>query len=206
MKVIKENKFTVFVIVIYILVIIAGYVIYTSGNDQELNYGDRLDGIEKVPISDEQYDTLVRKLTEEKIVKDASYHLSGKTLNVILTVLENTSVADAKKVGATVPSYLTKEQLEFYDVQVFIKEDALVFKTGMSLEEFASLLQITKDKVVKTLEELKITVNDQYVLSFKDAEKVAKKLEKKIKDEDDAHFPIIGYLKVGSKMTWTKDR
>lgn len=206
MKVMQKHKFTVFVILIYMAVVIFGFVIYNQSNS-DLYYGDRLDGIEDVPIEESQYDELEKELKENKYVSEVSHHLSGKTLNVIITVVADTSLSNAKKIGSMVLSTLTEEQLEFYDIQVFIKEDVLVFETGMSLEEFATLLG-TSEKVIKeTLEELEVEIDADYVLDFKTASKVAKKLEKTIKDEEAMSFPIIGYKKTTSaKLYWTKDR
>lgn len=206
MKVIQKHKFTVFVILVYMAVVVLGFVIYNQSNS-DLYYGDRLDGIEDVPIEESQYDDLEKELKENKYVSNMTHHLSGKTLNVIITVVADTSLSNAKKIGSMVLTGLTEEQLSFYDVQVFIKEDVLVFETGMTIEEFATLLDTTEKEVKEQLKALELEVKEDFVLDFKTANKVAKKLEKTIKDEEAMSFPIIGYKKTTStKLYWTKDR
>lgn len=206
MKVIQKHKFTVFVILVYMAVVVLGFVIYNQSNS-DLYYGDRLDGIEDVPIEESQYDDLEKELKENKYVSNMTHHLSGKTLNVIITVVADTSLSNAKKIGSMVLTGLTEEQLSFYDVQVFIKEDVLVFETGMTIEEFAVLLDTTEKEVKEQLKALEVEVKEDFVLDFKTANKVAKKLEKTIKDEEAMSFPIIGYKKTTStKLYWTKDR
>ena len=64
MDFIRQHKLTAFFIVLYIAAVIAGYFFYKELNEKSgaPTYGDRLNGIENVPITDEQKSNLVTKL------------------------------------------------------------------------------------------------------------------------------------------------
>lgn len=125
MKFIKKNKFTILIIVAFIvLVIIAAFVknIFFINSGQPV-YGNRLDGIEEVKIEDSTYEEIASTLKKDKIVTNVTSDLSGKIINVIITVINDTSIKDAKKIGDKVLEFFDEKQLSFYDIQIFIKKD-----------------------------------------------------------------------------------
>lgn len=124
MKFIKKHKFTVLVILAFVvLVLILAVVknIFFGGSGRPA-YGNRLDGIENVKIEEKRYDELATKLKKNDKVEDASCNLSGKIINVIITVSDKTSKKDAKSIGSSVLEEFSKDELAFYDVQVYIKK------------------------------------------------------------------------------------
>ncbi len=125
MKYIKKNKLTVFIIVIFVVLVFIGAYIYnlffSSGRKEA--YGNRLDGIEEVRISDDTYKQIVKSLKENKTVTDASTDCKGKIVNIIITVTDEETKENAKKISETVLKHFDKEQLEFYDIQVFVKKN-----------------------------------------------------------------------------------
>lgn len=127
MKFIKKNKFTILVIVIFIVFVALAAVVknmFFINNGQPV-YGNRLDGINDVEIKDSQYKELENKLKENKIVVGVSSNLDGKIINIIITVKDDTSKKDAKKLADVVLDSFDKEQLDFYDIQLFIKKKDL---------------------------------------------------------------------------------
>lgn len=124
MKFIKKNKFTILVILTFVVLVIAAAVVKNVFfiNTGQPVYGNRLDGIEDVKIEDSQYDDLEKKLKENKIVTSVESNLDGKIINVIIIVKDDTSKKDAKKLGNIVVDNFDEKQLAFYDVQVFIKK------------------------------------------------------------------------------------
>lgn len=125
MRYIKKNKLTSFVILIFILVVILGAYLYntffSSGRSEV--YGNRLDGIDAVEIKNKQYKELKSKLEEKEKVTKVTTDLKGKIVNVIITVSDEVSINDAKKIAVEVLPFFDKEQLEFYDIQIFVKKD-----------------------------------------------------------------------------------
>ena len=89
MEYIKKHKLTAFIILVYIIVIAFAYFIFKLfiGSSGLPVYGDRLDGIENVPITDDQKDAIVAKLSESDFVlKVTKPYLNGKILKVIVTI------------------------------------------------------------------------------------------------------------------------
>ena len=99
MRYIKKNKLTVFIIVIFVVLVFIGAYIYnlffSSGRKEA--YGNRLDGIEEVRISDDTYKQIVKSLKENKTVTDASTDCKGKIVNIIITVTDEETKENAKK-------------------------------------------------------------------------------------------------------------
>ena len=125
MKYIKKNKLTVFIIAIFVVVVIVGAYLYNLlfGSGRQEAYGNRLEGIEKVEITKDQYDNIKSKLESDAGVSSVSTSLQGKIVNIIMTVNDDITKEAAKIVAATALSEFDEEQLKFYDIQIFVKKD-----------------------------------------------------------------------------------
>ena len=148
MDFIKKHKLTTFIILVYIVLIGFLFFIYNMfiGSSGMPVYGDRLDGIENVPITKEQQQAVVTELTKDpSVVSVVEPVLSGKTLNVIITVGDKVEENNAKALAAKVKALLTEEQNKFYDVQVFITKDynCSLTTTGLMDEDGNFTSQVT---------------------------------------------------------------
>ena len=126
LKELKKNKYTTIAIIVFFVLIILGFVLYKFlfPNQGKPVYGNRLDGIENVAISTNDLKDLDEKLSSnDKAVKSKS-DLKGRTVNVILTVKKQTSVNDAKALTSAVTKEFDKEQLSYFDFQVFIVSES----------------------------------------------------------------------------------
>lgn len=140
MNFVKKHKLTTFIIFIYIVAVIIAYFLYKifMGSNGLPVYGDRLDGIDKVPITEEQMTNLKKKIMENNNVIDVREpHLSGRTYNITILVTDSMISGEAKKLADLVPASLTDEQNNFYDVQVFITKtySCTLVATGKADEE-----------------------------------------------------------------------
>lgn len=120
-KILKDNRYTVIGILIFIVIAIIATVVYNllfSSNGTPI-YGNRLDDLEGIEITEETEDKIVNKLKENEIVSDATSNVKGKILNVIITVKEKTKLSDAKKLTKIITENITDEQKSSYDIQVF---------------------------------------------------------------------------------------
>ena len=105
MEYIKKHKLTSFIILVYIIVIAFGFFVYNLfiGSSGLPVYGDRLDGIEDVPITEEQTKKIVSDLKSEKIVtKVKDPYLSGKIFKVIITVTDDADLKSGKALATIV--------------------------------------------------------------------------------------------------------
>ena len=125
MKYIKKNKLTVFIIIIFAIMVIVGGYLYNMlfANGRSGIYGNRLDGIEEVEITKKQYKEIKTKLKENENVVEVSTDLKGKIVNIIITVKDELEKDAAKTIASSSLEVFDKEQLKYYDIQIFVKKD-----------------------------------------------------------------------------------
>ena len=126
MNYIKKHKLTSFVILVYIVVVAFAYFIYKLfiGSSGLPVYGDRLDGIENVPITEEQINKIVEELSKnESVIKVTKPYLNGKILKVIITVADGSELDPLKGLSSKIVEVLDADQRAFYDVEFFINMD-----------------------------------------------------------------------------------
>ena len=121
MKYVKKNKKTFIVIGIFLLFVILLIPIKIAffPNNGKALYGDRLDGIEKVKITDSQLKKVKTTLKDQPIV-DATARVSGKTVEITITVDAEVSLDVAKEIGTKAIETFKKDQKEYYDFQIFV--------------------------------------------------------------------------------------
>ena len=195
MEYIKKHKLTAFIVFVYIIVIAFGFFVYnlfigSSGNPV---YGDRLDGIEDVPITDEQKDKIAAEIEKESfVIKVTQPYLSGRILKVIVTVTDNAELAASKKLSEKIVAELTDDQKKFYDVEIFVKKlyNCTITATG-KVDEDGNFVDTVKVKFENDLDDVKSV--ESYGLSTKSSADYNK--EQSMKITDDGEFIIYGYTK-----------
>lgn len=114
----------------FILIIIAGGILlfcgisfaimwFAGGKDV---YGDRLEGIEKVKLSDSYIKDVTKKLKEKEFVTEVNYSLKGRLLSFVIIVADETNVDEAKKLGDIVIQGFNEEELAYYDLQICLND------------------------------------------------------------------------------------
>ena len=100
-KEIKKNKYTSIAVVAFIVLLLLLFIVYKAVMPSLGTpvYGNRLDGIEKVEITTDKMSELDKKVEKEKYVSSSKTNVSGKTVDVVVTVIEKTKQSDAKKVA-----------------------------------------------------------------------------------------------------------
>lgn len=122
-KLYKKNK-VLFILttiaIICILVIIIGLLtsFYTKTNTSK--YGDRLDGIEEVEITDSFREDLVSFYEKNEKVNEASVDLSGKIVYIIIDVVKGTTEAQAQEIANSGLEEFSEEEIEYYDFQFIV--------------------------------------------------------------------------------------
>ncbi len=124
-KFIKNNKVTAVAFIICVIFVILVFAIKLTffPNEGTAIYGDRLDGIEEVEITDDEQDKIISSLEGKDEVKKVETDIKGRTLNVLITVNDDVELDPAKALTSSITDTLDKEQLGFYDIQVFISKD-----------------------------------------------------------------------------------
>ena len=124
MNIIKKNKFTIIAVVLFTALV---FCLYEAKelffpNEGKAIYGDRLVG--KVDVSDEIYDNVESKVKENEKVTKVKARENGKLINISITVLDDTSIEDAKKLVDNILEPFTDSQRGYYDFQVFINKES----------------------------------------------------------------------------------
>lgn len=123
MKFLKKNKSTIVAVVVFILVLILIFGIKSMFTTDEANaiYGTRLDGREKVEISNQQLQKVKQEL--EADATSVSTRIAGRIINIAIKTSTETSVEDAKKLGDKAVEKFSSEEKEYYDIQILIEND-----------------------------------------------------------------------------------
>ena len=121
----KKNKFTTIVFFIFLVLFIIGWIAFglVMPKTGKPVYGNRLDGIEKVQVTDTETNDLIKELKEKKYVTTASTNVSGKIINVLVEFEKGTSKSKAKSLKDEVLKAFTDDQKKFYDIQLFITNE-----------------------------------------------------------------------------------
>ena len=78
-------------------------------------YGERLDGIEEVTVTEEQNTKIKDTLLSTTGVKNVTYHLSGRILNYIISLEDDVAIDVAKTLANKVIEQLSDEQKNYFD-------------------------------------------------------------------------------------------
>lgn len=124
MKFIKKNKYTVIVIVCFILLVFIGAkaMQWFFPNTGKAIYGNRLDGIEEVKIKDSKLDQILGELKEDAIILDAKEETKGRLITFMITVTDETSLETAKTLADKSIASLDEKQKSYYDFQVIVQK------------------------------------------------------------------------------------
>ena len=124
-KFIKNNKITVVAFIICVIFVILVFAVKLTffPNEATAIYGDRLDGIEEVEITEKEQDNIVKALEEKDEVSEASCDIQGRILNVLITVNDDVELSSAKALTSSITDNLEEDQTTYYDIQVFISKD-----------------------------------------------------------------------------------
>lgn len=125
MKFIKKHKIEFIALLVMIIICVLGYFAVKPllGNDSN-KYGNRLDGIEEVKISDEQINKMISELEDKKDINSVKYDLQGRLIYIILEVSNATAVDVSKGYANKILEYFDDSQKSYYDIQVIVKSDS----------------------------------------------------------------------------------
>ncbi len=124
MKLVKKNKFTIVVVVLFVIFMFGVSEIKKVffANDGAV-YGDRLVG--KVEVDKETYNQLKEQIQQKEKVESVEVRENGRLINLSITVANDTSLEEAKAVTDGMIDLFTDSQKGYYDFQAFIyKTDA----------------------------------------------------------------------------------
>lgn len=119
----KRLAIAIGVSLVLLLIILVFFIMLLVGGSSN-KYGNRLDGIEEVEISNDELDTIAIEMKEKDGVSDASIRIQGKIINVILTFNSDIDSKKAKEIATSTLESFSEEQLDFYNVQYFLTRES----------------------------------------------------------------------------------
>ena len=121
MKFIKNNKILIALILIAVImfstILIIIFSNLSSGNDE---YGNRLDEIEKYPITDEVINNIKNEISSLEKVKSINYDLEGRLINFVIKVEDDLIVSEAKNYSEKILENFSDDIKSYYDIQILI--------------------------------------------------------------------------------------
>ncbi len=120
----------IIIIICFIVIFMACFQYFFMGIATN-KYGDRLDPIKNVKISNSKQDSIAKKLKATEKVKKASVNVTGRIIYVTIITEDSASIEEGEGIAVTVLDMLSEKQKNSYDIQFFLKNDSK--ETGFSL-------------------------------------------------------------------------
>ena len=122
-KLYKENRvFTILmgisILCMLILIILVSYYLISSTSKSK--YGNRLDGINDIKISNSQKSEMENKVIEDAAVESATVNVHGKIIYFDIKVNDDVDAAKAKEISEKTIEYFDEEYLNYYDLHYMI--------------------------------------------------------------------------------------
>ena len=123
MEFIKKNKSMIVAGLILLAIIVTIIIVKDTVmfDESQAEYGNRLEGLDKVKVTDEQIKTIKDNLKEN--TKSVKVEISGRTINIIIEVNKDTSIGDAKSYAEKALETFTDEQKSYFDIEALLKND-----------------------------------------------------------------------------------
>ena len=122
-KIWEENKILLVLAIILLvcLVVLVGVALkYFYGSSSSV-YGNRLDITETVPMTEKTLNNVKSILKEDEKVSNVKASLKGRIDYLSITFVDDTKMADAKKIAEKALEGFSEEELSVYDIEFVIK-------------------------------------------------------------------------------------
>jgi len=132
---ISNNKGLTFILILTLILIAIMGVIFAqmlSGGNSDV-YGNRLDGINDVKISDETYSGVEEEVMATEVVEEVNVRLQGKIVYTTIVLKSDTTSDRAKEIASATLDNYSEEELKFYDFSYFLKwtrDEEVIVITG----------------------------------------------------------------------------
>ena len=127
----KHRVFTILMAVVIVCVILIATVLFRLFYDSKKGkYGDRLEGIEKVQLTDKHLDDVESKILAEKNVLVAECRVQGKIVYIHINFSEAESLVEAKGTAQKALENFTDEEKGFYDFHFTLKKSSTETQEG----------------------------------------------------------------------------
>ena len=129
LKFIMKHKLLTILLVLMLLILIFGIVAFKVlifPNYSTDKYGDRLNGIESVQLSDSKFDDIKKTETVEGF-NVSKVELSGRIVNIYVNVTGELDRATCRDNSNKLLANFSEDELKFYDIQIFITGESDIY-------------------------------------------------------------------------------
>lgn len=106
-------------LILFIIMVVIFVRLLVGGSSNK--YGNRLDGIDKVKISNEVYESVKEEIKDVEGVNDVSVRLQGKIVYTTIELSDSISADKAKEIAKNTLDNYTEDELKYYDFSFFLK-------------------------------------------------------------------------------------
>lgn len=142
----KVKMIILSIFVVLFLVLFIGLRDMLFYNGQRSNYGSRLEGIDKVKITDDTKKQIMSLVTNTKLTSKIKIDIQGRLINIIVEYNENVNLDQAKESAILSLGALSDKEKNFYDIQYILTSMDEKNKSFPAM----GLKHKTKDSVVWT--------------------------------------------------------
>ncbi len=105
--------------ILFLILLIIFFQMLIGGSSDK--YGNRLDGINKVKISNKTFEEVKKEVTDTELVEEVSTRLQGKIVYMTITLKSDTSKDKAKEIASATLDNYSEDELKFYDFSFFLR-------------------------------------------------------------------------------------
>lgn len=124
LRFIKKNIFLIimslFVLTGITIILVVMFKFFIGGNNE---YGNRLDGIEKVKITKKDMSEIETSLEENEMVTQANVRIQGRIVYITIKYKEGINKDQAKQLATSTLEKFSAEELDFYDLGYFLTSE-----------------------------------------------------------------------------------
>ncbi len=121
-----ENRvlFVLFMTVLICLFIILAVVLKYFFGASSSSYGNRLDGINEVEVTDELKNNFIASMKDDALIDDATIKTKGKIIYITLNFKDDVTLEEAQSKALASLMAFEQNYLDFYDFNYTLKRNA----------------------------------------------------------------------------------
>lgn len=149
MNFIKKNKILVAILtLVFIVIIISAIYIYLYQTNSN-KYGNRLNGIENVLISNNKITNIKDKLLSNNNCNTVSYKLDGKIIKFFIDVTPETDELSLESMFNSILDGFSDSEKAFYDFEIFVTSTSKSYPVIAYKHRNNEVFSISRKEVVE---------------------------------------------------------
>lgn len=150
MNFIKKHKVLVIVLTLVFIIMVSSIIMYICSYQQNKDkYGNRLNGIESVIITDNKIVNIKQKILDNINCKKMYYKLDGKIIKFFLDVAEETDELTLESIFNSILEEFSDEEKDFYDFEIFVTSNSKSYPIIAYKHRNNEVFSISRKEVVE---------------------------------------------------------